>query len=238
MNAAAQPRTGADPFALPGWWDEGQRAFASLRAVNALRLQILRRWQQDWFPSGGLARCLDAGAGAGFMALPLSQDGIRVLAVDRCWSALREGRQRCDEVAFVRGDLASLPAAAGAFDLALLCDVLEHVDQPWQVLRDVAACLRPGGALFVNTINRTLRARALAVWLGEGLGFIPRGTHDARRFVRPQELEAWAASAGLSRTHACGERPQVLETVRRRAVAVVESRDLSVGYSMGFVRRP
>jgi 2-polyprenyl-3-methyl-5-hydroxy-6-metoxy-1,4-benzoquinol methylase len=119
----------------------------------------------------------------------------------------------------------------------VLNDVLEHLQQPALALCTAARILRPGGRLFVNTINRTLRARVLAIWLGEGLGLIPRGTHVARRLIRPRELEHMARSAGMLPTDWCGERPDLLASLRRRVVAVRRGASLAVGYCAGF-RKP
>jgi 2-polyprenyl-6-hydroxyphenyl methylase/3-demethylubiquinone-9 3-methyltransferase len=238
----------ADPFALPGWW-EG-RAYASLRAVNELRLQVLGDWQRAWFEGRGPRRVVDFGCGGGLMALPLAAGGARVLAVDRSLPALQQGAAQHSRqepggdaqlaparVVFALADLLHPPVADRTADLALLCDVLEHVDEPERAVAAAARTLRAGGYLFVHTINRTLRARVLAIWLGEGLGLIPRGTHEARRFVRPRELERWAASAGLSACAWCGERPRLWASLRARAVAVTRGRSLAVGYCAAFQRR-
>ena len=228
--------------AADGWW-EG-RAYASLRAVNTLRLHILDGWLSRWFAGAGPRRIVDLGCGGGLMALPLARRGAHVVAVDRSLPALRAAvRQQHAQrpparggVQFVHGDLLAPPVDAGSADLVLLCDVLEHLDEPAQALCVAARLLRPGGRLFVNTINRTLRARVLAVWLGEGLGLIPRGTHRADRFVRPDELKVMARAANLRATDWCGERPALLASLRQRAVAVRPDPNMAVGYSAGFTK--
>jgi len=240
MADAMREREGARE--ADGWW-EG-RAYASLRAVNALRLQILDDWLSHWFAGAGPRRIVDLGCGGGLMALPLARRGAHVVAVDRSLPALREGVRQQHAlraparggVQFVHGDLLAPPIDAGSADLVLLCDVLEHVDEPAQAICAAARLLRPGGRLFVNTINRTLRARVLAVWLGEGLGLIPRGTHSADRFVRPDELKTMAHAADLRATDWCGERPALLASLRRRTVAVRPHASLAVGYSAGFTK--
>lgn len=236
MSRSSPPApAAADVFAAPGWWDGP--AYASLRAVNALRLHILREWWPQWFPAGGPRTIVDLGCGGGLMALPLAQPGRRVLAVDRCAAAVRQGAaRRAAGVQFVVGSIEAAPIAAGSVDLVLLSDVLEHVDEPALAVCTAARLLRPGGRLFVNTINRSLRARVLAIWLGEGLGLIPRGTHRADRFVKPAELRAMARAADLRATHQCGERPRLWASLRARTVCVESGADLAVGYCMGFVK--
>lgn len=241
MNAAlATPEHAATPnqdelFSRPGWWDEGNRDYASLRAVNELRLTYLRRWTRDWFGGRVPRTAIDLGCGGGLLSVPLARTGTFVIGVDRCRTGLAEANARGERTArFVQADLSDLPLQPGCADLVLLADVLEHVAEPSALIARAASLLRPGGALFVNTINRTLRARVLAVWLGEGLGLIPRGTHDPRRFVRPDEVAAFAAANGLRPTHLGGERPHLLASLRRRVAVVGEGRSTAVGYCMGF----
>ena len=229
-----QPQA-TDVFAAPGWWSEDNRTYASLRAVNAVRLEYLRAWQCDWFGASGPRNVVDFGCGGGLMAVPIAQQGARVIAVDRCLPAVREGATLgIAGVHFVCGDLNASPVVDGWADLVLLNDVLEHVDDPTAVVAMAAAVLRPGGAMFVNTINRTWRARVLAVWGAEGLGLIPRGTHCADQFVTPAELMAAARAAALPKTHEGGESPRLWASLRSGVVALRRSRSTAVGYCMGF----
>ena len=224
-------------FDRDGWWDERCRAFASLRSVNETRLQILRRWMRDWFPREAPRTAVDFGCGGGFMSVPLAVHGTRVIGLDLARTALLDARSHSSASAcFVCADMSQPAVADGAFDLALLCDVLEHVEDPAAVVGAAARSLRPGGALFVNTINRTAIASVLAVSVAEGIGLVPRGTHDARMFVRPSELESAAREHGLVATHRCGERPRLIASLLQRRVRLVESRSMAVSYCMGFVK--
>lgn len=236
MNAALATTPNQDDlFSQPGWWDEHNRAYASLRAVNELRLCYLQRWMRDWFGAGHPRTAIDLGCGGGLLSVPLAHTGTLVIGIDRCRTGLAEANARGERTArFLLADLSELPLQPGCADLVLLADVLEHVADPAAVIANASRLLRPGGALFVNTINRTLRARVLAVWLGEGLGLIPRGTHDPRRFLRPDEVAAFAAANGLRPTHVGGERPHLLASLRRRVAVVGEGRSTAVGYCMGF----
>ena len=188
----------AEPlFDRADWWDEGARAFASLRSVTTFRLKLLRQW----LPQGFAGRTVvDLGCGGGLLAVPLARAGAHVVGLDLAPKALRAAAaQQSERLLAAQADLAELPLAERSADLVLLADVLEHVDDPAAVVAAAAKVLRPGGALFVNTIHRTLRSRLFAITLGEGLGFIPRGTHQWRLFVRPDELDAMARAAGLVR---------------------------------------
>jgi 2-polyprenyl-6-hydroxyphenyl methylase/3-demethylubiquinone-9 3-methyltransferase len=114
----------------------------------------------------------------------------------------------------------------------LLSDVLEHVDAPDAVVAEAARLLRPGGLLFVSTINRTWRARWLAAGLAEWLGLVPAGTHDAAQFIRPDELAAAGQRAGLAVVNVVGEGVRTWATLRRRALVLKPSRSLAVAYAM------
>ncbi|MBL9078709.1 MAG: 3-demethylubiquinone-9 3-O-methyltransferase [Planctomycetes bacterium] len=223
-----------DLFDREGWWDPACRAFASLRAVTTFRLQLLQRWLPgDW--RGRVV--VDLGCGGGLLAVPLARAGATVLGVDLARRALREGRA-CGAPGFLplAGDLLRSPIGAGRADVVLLADVVEHVPEPALAVREAARLLRQGGRLFVNTIDRTARSRLLAITLAEGLGYVPRGTHDWRRFVRPQELDAMANAAGLRRLARAGEAPRLWRTLRSRTVTLRESRWITAGYAALYER--
>jgi 2-polyprenyl-6-hydroxyphenyl methylase/3-demethylubiquinone-9 3-methyltransferase len=228
--------TAAEPlFDRGGWWDESQRDFASLRSVTAFRLELLRRW----LPDGCTGRTVvDLGCGAGLLAVPLAGEGARVVGVDLARRALAAGREQSDRWLPVAGDLSAAPLANACADAVLLADVVEHLADPAAAVREAARLLRAGGHLFVNTIHRTVRSRLLAITLGEGLGFVPRGTHRWSSFVTPAELDAMAAAEGLALVARTGEAPRLLRTLAARAVVLRESRSLAVGYASLYRRIP
>lgn len=221
---AAEPQ-----FDRAGWWDPACRAFRSLRSVSNFRLDLLRRW----LPGSWRGRCVvDLGCGGGLLGVPLAAAGATVVGVDLARTALQAASQRRQQGFLpVAGDLGTAPIADHSADVVLLADVLEHVADPAAVVGEAARLLRPGGFLFVNTIHRTLRSRLFAITLGEGLGFIPRGTHRWRQFVTPTELDASAQCASLRLVRRTGERPLLGATLRQGAVVLGEARSLAVGYA-------
>jgi len=220
-------------FDRTDWWDLECREFASLRSVSAFRLDLLRRWLPgEW----GNRTVVDLGCGGGFLAVPLARAGARVLGVDTARRALLAGMGRERTFLPVAGDLLTAPFADGSADVVLLADVLEHVVEPRLAIREAARLLRPGGHLFVNTIHRTWRSRVLAITLGEGLGFIPRGTHRWSMFVTPDELDVMTADSGLQRRARTGEAPVLWRTAISRTVVLRESPSLAVGYAALFQR--
>jgi 2-polyprenyl-6-hydroxyphenyl methylase/3-demethylubiquinone-9 3-methyltransferase len=212
------------------WWNPRSAAFRSLHSVNAFRVEILREWLGADLTGRVVA---DLGCGGGLLAEPLLRAGGRVIGVDRSLGSLRAGAERLGAT-FVQGDLLRSPLCDASADVVLLADVLEHVEPASAVLAEAARILKPGGHLYVNTINRTARAKLLAVDLAEALRLVPRGTHDHRLFVEPEELRASAERLGLSMCRVQGESVDVTRTALRWAIVLRRSHDLSVGYSALF----
>ena len=215
------------------WWDERSPRFRSLHGVNRLRVSLLDEWVGREI-SG--RRILDLGCGGGLLAEPLALRGAQVFGLDRSGPSLRAGREHAGAChwapTYLRGDLMAIPTGEASFDAVLLADVLEHLVDPAGALLEAARVLRPGGWLYVSTIDRTLRARMLVVHLAEGIGLIPRGTHDPKLFIAPRELDEAATAAGLVRTHRTGESPDLLQTLRSRAIRLRRARSTAVAYSV------
>jgi 2-polyprenyl-6-hydroxyphenyl methylase/3-demethylubiquinone-9 3-methyltransferase len=214
------------------WWDASSHTFRSLHAVSEFRIELLREWLGERLNG---ATVVDLGCGGGLLARPLAELGARILGVDLSRASLRMAAKHVDGV-FVQGDVLRAPLAAGVADIVLLCDVVEHVPDVPNVLVEANRLLSRRGLLFVNTLNRNWRSKLLAVTVAEGIGLVPRGTHDPKMFVRPDELRATAAKLGLKCTAVQGEAADILRTLRRWAVTLRRSDDVSVGYSLLFAR--
>lgn len=214
------------------WWNERSAAFRSLHRIQRFRMARLEEWCG---PFAGL-RVVDLGCGGGLFAEAIAARGARVIGIDRGPRSLAAARQKPGgaRAHYVQADLCRTPLRSQSADLVLLADVVEHVDDVAAAVAEAARLLRPGGRLFVNTLNRTLRARLLAVTLSESLRLVPPGTHDPRKFVQPVELLRHATTAGLELVRLEGESPRILSTIRHWAIEVRSSRDLSVLYSALF----
>ena len=215
------------------WWNPRSAAFRSLRGVNAFRVELVLEWLGMELAG---AMVVDTGCGGGLMVEPLIEEGAHVLGLDLSAASLRVARGRLG-ARFVRADESRLPVASGSADVVLLADVLEHVPSVEAALTEAARVLRKGGACFVNTINRTARARWIAVHLAEGVGLVPRGTHDPEMFVDAAELVRAAKRLGFDLERTQGEGIDVPLTIRRWTVALRRSEDLSIGYCMLFRKR-
>ena len=182
------------------------------------------------------SRVLDVGCGGGLLAEALARAGARVTAIDLAPAMIEVARLHAAESALaVDYRLSSAEEVAGAepagFDVVTCMEMLEHVPEPAAMTATLAQLLRPGGALFVSTINRTLRSFLLAIVGAEYLlNLIPRGTHEYERLIRPAELARWARAAGLTLSAMAGIE---LNPFTER---VALSRNVNVNYLAHFQR--
>lgn len=179
------------------WWDpEGE--YKPLHVLNPVRLQYVEQRAE----LGGL-RVLDVGCGGGILSEAMARRGAIVTGIDLGASGLQVAELHAlDAGVPVTYKLESAEAhaqhSAGIYDVVTCMEMLEHVPDPAATLRALAALVRPGGHVFVSTLNRNLKSYVLGVLAAEYvLGLLPRGTHSYERFIKPSELAAWARAAGL-----------------------------------------
>lgn len=150
------------------------------------------------------ARVLDVGCGGGLLAEALARRGATVTAIDMAPAMIETARLHAAEAGLVIDyrvqDAAQLALQQPhSFDVVCCMEMLEHVAEPGPFLDVLARLTRPGGAVFVSTLNRNFRAFMLAIVGAEYvLRLLPRGTHEYERFIRPSELAAWGRVAHLS----------------------------------------
>jgi 2-polyprenyl-6-hydroxyphenyl methylase/3-demethylubiquinone-9 3-methyltransferase len=186
------------------WWDpEGE--MRPLHELNPVRLEYVER-------SGRLEGrdVLDVGCGGGLLAEAMARKGARVTGLDMAAELLKVAELHAlDTGVAVRylHQSAEQHAVdhAGGYDVVTCMEMLEHVPDPARVICALAALARPGGHVFVSTINRTPRAYLRAVIAAEYvLRLLPTGTHSYEKFIRPSELSGWARSAGLGTADIAG----------------------------------
>jgi len=149
------------------------------------------------------ARVLDVGCGGGLLCEALARLGARVSGIDLSPTMIEVARLHAQSsglaIEYHQQSAASLGALAAAqYDCVCCMELLEHVPEPAVLIAELSRLLRPGGALFVSTINRTAQAFLGAIVAAEYLlGLLPRGTHEYARFLAPAELARAGRSAGL-----------------------------------------
>ena len=173
------------------WWDpEGPQK--PLHALNPARLGYVR----ECTTLRG-ARMLDVGCGAGLLSEALAREGAHVTAIDLGPDLIKIAKLHTLESGVeVDYRLTSVEALAeespGSFDAIVCMEMLEHVPDPSAIIAACATLLKPGGRLFLSTLNRTPAAFALAIVGAEYIArMLPKGTHQYRDFIRPSELAAW-----------------------------------------------
>ncbi|MFO0998410.1 MAG: bifunctional 2-polyprenyl-6-hydroxyphenol methylase/3-demethylubiquinol 3-O-methyltransferase UbiG [Alphaproteobacteria bacterium] len=190
------------------WWDP-DGAFRPLHQLNPVRLAFIRdqiaglhgRDPLAPHPLRGL-RILDIGCGGGLLSEPLARMGGEVLGIDATEQNVDVAKEhaRASELAcdYRHATAEELAAEGAMFDVVISMEVVEHVPDAGAFIAAAGALVRPGGALVLSTLNRTIKAFALAVVGAEYLlRWLPRGTHDWRRFVRPSEMAAALRRAGF-----------------------------------------
>ena len=186
------------------FWDPAGE-FKPLHNLNPLRVEFIA---ERTSLSG--ARVLDVGCGGGLLAESLAKRGARMTAIDRAAGMIEVARLHA-AAGGIDIDYRLQPAdelaqrEPAAFDVVTCMEMLEHLPEPAGAVDALARLLRPGGSLFVSTINRNLRSFVVAIVGAEYVTrLVPAGTHEYERLIRPSELAAWARGAGLEAQEIAG----------------------------------
>ncbi len=190
------------------WWNPKGK-FGVLHKFNPVRLDYLRSHiirhfglnDNERTPFEGLS-LLDIGCGGGLLCEPMARLGADVTGIDPAEKNIKTASVHADEQALdiqYRAMTAEDLAQEGRqFDIILNMEVVEHVADVELFMTPCAGLVKPGGIMFVATLNRTLKAWGLAIIGAEYvLGWLPKGTHQWEKFVTPQELTAALAAGGM-----------------------------------------
>ena len=190
------------------WWDPDGK-FRTLHKFNPVRLAFIRetlcrhfqRGERDLRPFGDL-RILDIGCGGGLLCEPMARLGAEIVGADASEKNIRIADVHAAEMGLgidYRATTAEDLARSGeSFDVILNMEVVEHVADADAFISSCASMVRPGGLMIVATLNRTLKAFALAIVGAEYvLGWLPRGTHQWEKFVTPAEAKQAMTGSGL-----------------------------------------
>jgi len=186
------------------WWDPNGRS-AMLHKLNPVRLKYIRdqidqHWQWDECSRTPLEgkTALDVGCGAGLLTEPLARLGANVTGIDASPEVIAVARDHAAasglQIDYRAGDVQEL---GGRFDLITAMEVIEHVAEPAAFVRALAKRLAGNGLLILSTPNATGWSRLMMITIGEGLGRIPKGTHDFDKFITPERMKQLLGEAGL-----------------------------------------
>jgi 2-polyprenyl-6-hydroxyphenyl methylase/3-demethylubiquinone-9 3-methyltransferase len=205
--------TNADPKELAKfselahkWWDP-ESEFRPLHQINPLRLGWI---EQCAGPLDG-KRIVDVGCGGGILSEAMARKGAQVLGVDLAERSLKVAQLHAmeagiDNVAY-REVAAEVLAEEqpGQFDIVTCMEMVEHVPDPAAIVAACAKLVKPGGWVFLSTLNRSPKSFLFAIVGAEYLlRLLPTGTHEYAKFIRPSELATWSRSAGLDLLHTRG----------------------------------
>ena len=214
LEASVDPSVDEDEVAkfaalADEWWDPDGK-FRPLHMLNPTRLEFIRdavcrRFERDPLASAPLAglRVLDIGCGGGLLTEPMARLGADVVGIDAAEESVRCAADHAARMGLTidyRFLTAEALARAGErFDVVLNMEVVEHVADAGAFLEVSGELVRPGGITVLATLNRTMKAFALAIVGAEYvLRWLPRGTHDWRKFQRPSELAAGLRRGGVA----------------------------------------
>jgi 2-polyprenyl-6-hydroxyphenyl methylase / 3-demethylubiquinone-9 3-methyltransferase len=153
-------------------------------------------------PLDGLS-LLDIGCGGGLLCEPMARLGASVTGIDAAARNIAVARLHAEGQALAvdyRQNTAELLAEQGAqYDIVLALEIVEHVADIDLFLRSCGRLVKPGGLLFLSTLNRTTKAWLLAIAGAEYvLGWLPRGTHDWKKFLKPSEVVRGLEAGGIT----------------------------------------
>ncbi len=179
------------------WWDPSGE-FRTLHQINPLRLAYI-----DQRVGLKNKRVLDIGCGGGLLAEAMASRGADVTGIDMADAPLKVARLHLREsdlkINYQKTAAETLATTSpGHFDVVTCMEMLEHVPEPAAIVGACAMLVKPGGQVFISTLNRSAKSFMLAILGAEYLlRLLPRGTHEYAKFIRPSELDRWARHAEL-----------------------------------------
>lgn len=194
------------------WWDP-KGSSAMLHKLNPVRLGYIRAQIDTHFDADSVGfypladrRALDVGCGAGLLAEPLARLGAEVMAIDAAPENIAVAKAHAAQhglsIDYRACGIEALDA--GKFDLVTSMEVIEHVADPTAFVAGLVGALADDGLLIMSTPNRTTLSKIAMVDVAEGVGAIPKGTHDWDQFLTPDELTALLEAAGMNVTDVTG----------------------------------
>jgi 2-polyprenyl-6-hydroxyphenyl methylase/3-demethylubiquinone-9 3-methyltransferase len=238
------------------WWDENEHLSMLRTMVNPARFGFFREVLSK-HAFGKRCKLLDVGCGGGLLAEEFTGIGQIVTGIDPSYNSVATARTHAAKegliIEYAAASGERIPFASETYDAVVCCDVLEHLQKPDDVIREIARVLKSGGLFLYDTINRTWRSKlaiikAFQEW--EWISCAPPNLHSWTNFIQPAELRAMMASANLENRLTVGMKPsagviECLSNMRKRKrgeitygelgrrMQMAQSKDLSLSY-MGY----
>lgn len=205
-NTTISPSEAAHFGALAADWWNPKGSSAMLHKLNPVRLGYIREQINLHFGADAKSlrplaemTALDVGCGAGLLTEPLARMGAAVMGVDAAPENIAAAKEHAvGQALSIDYRACEVAEIADEFDLITVMEVIEHVTDPAAFIEALSARLASGGLMILSTPNRTALSRLGLITIGEGLGQIPKGTHDWDKFLTPEELTALLGEAGLA----------------------------------------
>ncbi|MBF0621791.1 MAG: bifunctional 2-polyprenyl-6-hydroxyphenol methylase/3-demethylubiquinol 3-O-methyltransferase UbiG [Magnetococcales bacterium] len=219
------------------WWDPSGK-FRPLHDINPIRVDYIVDQISKHYPDKEPTdiRVLDIGCGGGILCEALAMQGYQITAIDRSDEIVNVARahqkQSGSSVEYLTtSSEALLKDRAGHYDVVVSMEVLEHVSNPPLFLEECGGLIKPDGLFFFATLNRTIKSFLFAIVGAEYiLNWLPRGTHEYAKFIRPSEVTQWLREQNIRVRDVSGI------TFNPRSIEWHLSRDASVNY-MGFAHK-
>ena len=225
------------------WWDPDGK-FAPLHKLNPIRLSFIKRHicahfdrDADAFDALKGLSIVDIGCGGGLITEPLTRLGAYAMGLDAEEQTVKVAAAHAVDtglkIDYHQMTAEELAASARQFDVVIALEVVEHVDGRDMFFDALASLTRPGGIIFMSTLNRTPKGFALGIVAAEYiLRWLPRGTHDWRKFMRPSEVVGALRQRGFTLSELTG---LVFDPIRRRFSE--NPRDVDVNYILTATKR-
>lgn len=214
------------------WWNE-KGSFKPLHKFNPIRIGYIRDELTKHFGEIKNLKILDIGCGGGLLTEPLFKLGINMTGIDAGEKNIEAAKIHAEKsglnIDYRHIDVEELASSEEKFDAVLAMEIIEHVADVELFIKAVSQCLKPGGLLFVATLNRTAKSYLKAIIGAEYvLRWLPRGTHDWKSFLKPSEVYKIASQHNLSLEKSNGFEYNILKDDWKI------SDDLDVNYVMIF----